>query len=287
MKPLVCFYILMANFIWCTQTLAQGIKTPTTMVLFEQVAAYNNASLLEKNDAFQVGTQGQFGTFSAIRTLYGFGSSSFGNKTTNGLGIAFYSFQEGELIAENRLKISYWKRIELNKHTQLIAGAQAGLINTAYQATRSTAGASTFTPNFDFGVTLKNNNTTISASINQLSNASTTPLTQTSSFKTFYTTLIAQKMNLSETYTVDFYGYYQVIPIISSLIEAKANLSYQEQLQAGVGMGSNGILLSCGIIEIDQELLPLGLYFGYRIPLANSILHTFQPYQLHLSYLFN
>ena len=286
MKLLIRFYFLTTCLFWYSETTAQGIKTTTSMVLFEQFAAYNNASLLEKNDALHLGSQGQFGAFSAIRTIYGFGSCSFGSKSNNGLGIAFYSFQEGELISENRVKLSYWKRIELNKTTQLISGGQAGLINTAYDATRSTAGANTFTPNFDFGVTLRKNNTSISASINQLSNASASPLTQTAVYKSFYTVLISQKIDLNEQYTADFYGYYHVIPNFQTTLEAKTNITHNELFQVGIGAGTNGVLFSCGIIELDSVLLPFGLTFGYRIPLSSSTLSAFQPYQIHLSYLF-
>lgn len=285
MKFNLAIHIILLCLCFNLKTKAQGVKSPTPMVLFEKATAYNNASLLEKNNGLHFGSQGQFGAFSAIRTIYGFGSIALGSKADNGLGFAIYSFQEGELLAENRLKISYWKRIELNPSTDIIAAGQAGLINASYKATRSTSGANTFTPNFDFGLTLRKENTSLSLSINQLSSPTASPLTQTNFYNTFYTAIVSHQLDLSAKVSLTGISNYYHTVSLKPIIEAKTNILYNELIETGAGFGSNGFLFSIGITQLSEDQLPLGLYFGYRLPLSNSILNTFQPYQIHLNYL--
>ena len=96
---------------------------------------------------------------------------SIGKSKNNGIGASLYSFQEGQLILENRLKGSYWKKIDLNDKIIIVAGGQVGLINTSIKATKSTAGSNDWTPNLDFGLTFKTKTSVVAVSINQLSNA--------------------------------------------------------------------------------------------------------------------
>ena len=286
MKIQLIYIVLLSPLFLLNKAIAQGVKTPIQLVLFEKLEGFNNAALLENKDAAHIGTQGQFGAFSEIRTIYGLGSYSLGPDKNHGLGLSIYSFQEGELIAENRVKLIYWKKIKLNDKTDLVAGGQAGLINASYKATRSTAGANAYTPTYNFGLSLKNETTSLALAINQLSNSSNKPLTQVNYYKAFYTFLFSKQFELNESIDISFHLHSKISAFEKS-IQGKINLEYLKAYQVGLGYGTNGLLLSASITEIQALDFPIGLNFGYRIPLSSKGPNTFQPYQLDISYSFN
>lgn len=285
MKIQLIYIVLLLPLFLLNKVIAQGVKSPTKLVLFENMEGFNNAALLEKKDAAHIGTQGQFGAFSEIRTIYGLGSYSLGPDKNYGLGLSIYSFQEGELIAENRVKLIYWKKIKLNDKTDLVAGGQAGLINASYKATRSTAGANAYTPTYNFGLSLKNETTSLALAINQLSNSSNEPLTQINYYKAFYTILLSKRYEINERIDISFHVHSNYSSFEKST-QGKINFDYLKAYQVGLGYGTNGLLLSAGITEIEELDFPIGINFGYRIPLSSKETNAFQPYQLNLSYTF-
>ena len=263
--------------------LCQGIKSPSSIVLFETFSVFENASLIDNNANLALGNQGQLGAFSEIKTYYALGSMSFDAKESQAIALSFYSYQEGLLIAENRLKLGYRKKIVLNPQWNLSAGGQLGFINTAYKATRSTAGTSAFTPIFDFGFTLRNEVTSISASVNQLNNPEAYPLTQKLYFNRYYTALISHGIQLNSLLLLRMYLHYRYISDLGASFTAKGNLEFRETYLLGLGVGSNGFIISCGLKEISKNF-PISIHLAYQTPLGQK--QITKPFQVHLSYFF-
>lgn len=265
----------------CTSVVyGQGVRIADPTVLFEQNIAYSNASQLETWGGWHLGNQSQFGAFSEIVIFYGFGSLPIGKNKTQGVGLGLYSSQEGELIAENRLKLSFWKKIALNDRLDLIAGGQAGLINTSFKATRSTAGANAWTPNFDFGLTIKNKFSSLAVSINQLNNPNVQPLTQAIAFKNFWTFLVSHSIRLNENLQLNMFGYGLLVDVLPNIYQVKAMLDIEEKFNVGLGGGTEGVVVSAGM-DITPQIM---FHLAYLSPVFTQVANNYQPFQLHLTF---
>ena len=266
---------------------AQGIKIEQPTVLFEDFIAYSNASQLETLNGIVLGNQSQFGAFSEIKLFYTYGSMEIGKSKNNGIGASLYSFQEGQLILENRLKGSYWKKIDLNDKIIIVAGGQVGLINTSIKATKSTAGSNDWTPNLDFGLTFKTKTSVVAVSINQLSNAEAKPLTQIIRFQKFYTLFLSQKIKCNKNIYCTILGNVVAVRGLEDIYNLKSDFDFGDHFSAGIGIGSNGLLTSIGLNSIDILGQKLSLKFGYQYSFFKSVSSALQPLHIHIKYQFS
>ena len=151
-------------------------------------------------------------------------------------------------------------------------------------ATRSTAGANSWTPNFDFGITFKSKKTIISSSINQLNNATAKPLTQTIDFKNFWTFLLTHEIQLRESLNLTLYGYTRLISSLNNLYSFKGEVTFQENYAVGLGYGTQGLISSLALKSIEVLEQKLSVVIAYQHPLNTALNNSFQPFQLHFQY---
>jgi len=264
--------------------MGQGIRLPSQTVLFDQFSPYFNAALQENHQGLKAGTQVQTGAFSDFRQFYFLGSIALGKKKTNGIGLSFYSTQEGELISENRLKGSYWAKIKLNEKVSVIAGGELGLINLSLGATRSTPGSNSFSPDLDLGLAVEIEDFTFSASFNQIGSLSTIPLTQEISFQNFTTLFAEYYFTLNPYFDLNLYSYSFLIPNVNNQYQGKALLGYKETFYGGIDLGSNGLGSSFTWrgLPFDKKI---GISFAVQFPVFTSETSFFRPIQIHLDYL--
>lgn len=279
------FLFVLSSFLVLTLCNGQGLKKPSSFVLFEDMNAYFNAALLEGNNQITLGSQNRLGAFSEIRELYAIGSASVFKNKTHGLGFALFSEQEGQLITENRLKVSYWKSIQLNPKLHLVFGGQLGLINTSLKGTFSTAGADTWSPDIDFGFKLKTKNIEIGSSVNQIGNLLVQPLSQQILFKQFYSFYAKYTFPINES--IDLENYAASYLFINPSYHLKSQLVFNKAYGVGAGIGNQGFLISA-FYKTDKILNNfLEIKMAYQNPINEFYSSIFQVFQIQLSYELN
>jgi len=266
---------------------SQVIRTIDNSVVFDQFEAYINPSICSDELTASTGYQSQTGSFSGFRHFYFIVNSSLGNKKKRGLGAAIYSSQEGPLISENRLSISYWNKINISTHWFITGGIRAGIINKSLSSTKSTAGANIFVPDISVGTSLNGKQTRVSFSINQIGNIIKTPLTQSIKYQQFITFSAEQSFKLSAGISTRINAQYLHIPKINDNYHATSTLLFNDLYGIGLGAGNSGILCSVVINKVKIKNNILQMTFGTKVPFLNANHISVIPYHIHLNYFFS
>jgi hypothetical protein len=280
-----CVLLFLTILLSTTLCCAQGIKTPSSSVLFERIAPYSNPSLNRNKSSVAIGTENQIGPFSEIRMFYGFGNLLL--KKNKHIGFALYSMQEGPLISENRIKANYVYKLKLGREVFLKAAGQFELINISLGATPSTAGANSYTPSLDFGFNLIHKTSNLGISMNQLNNAEASPLSQLTVFKRFFDIYGLHKIDLLNRNFIDINLHSRLLQKDNNIYEGKASYIYQENYSIGIGASNYGLIASIGLVAFPLGKNNADLLLGYRHPTFNATNSSFQPFHIHLGYTFD
>lgn len=264
---------------------AQALRVWQPDVLEEVSSVTINPSLLESNQGVFIGNQSFFGSFSDVRGFYGFGNVALGKDEKSGIGALARARQEGELIGEYRLKMNYWRKTAINKKLVLIAGIQFGAVNTVLKPTRSTAGGSAWAPDLDIGLTLQLKKHELSLGSSQMTNSTVQPLSQKINFKRYFSASTASELFSRGEYKLSINTFGQIIHGLQDVYRVKALFSWREQLDVGIGVGTDGLRFSLMLPSINvskQGGVVVGV--GFQVPISNSVAPSYQPFQIHLGY---
>lgn len=264
--------------------MAQGVKAPPINLIVDDLNAYYNASQLSNGQNLQLGGYNLLGAFSEIRNIYAFGYLSPKDNHQHGIGLAALSEQEGPLITDNRLKASYWKKINLNEKWLLIGGAQAGVVNSSIEGTTSTPSTNEWSPDLDIGFTLQNEQTSLGLSINQIANSKVIPLSQSVIYKRFFTALLRQRFQLSTFKYLNLVHHSAYFSGIKNLYDFKVELELVDKFQSSITMGNRGLIFSGGVWLNTSIKHQFGLQFAYHHPTYSNLPNTYQSIQVHLTF---
>lgn len=263
----------------------QLIRTPENLTLFEKLEPYYAPSLYQKSPKLVIGSQGQTGAFSEFRQFYGYGGVHLNQNKSNGIAFGIFVSQEGMLISENRVDISYWNALKLSRKWNLSLSGKLGAINQNLGATKSTAGANSFSPNIGISVALSNEKTSISIALNQIGNFSVRPLMQEILYSQFLTSQITHTFLLSPDLNMNLFGNIRLAKNINQIAQAKMEFEFKEMIKPGAGINTSGIILSFSWDKIPLLGHDLEATFSSQIGLFRSLTpSSTSPYQIHLRY---
>lgn len=266
-----------------TSGYSQGVRTPVTTILFGKLSHHYNASTYENNAQAYVGNQSLIGAFSEIRVFYAHGNVPIFKDKKSSFGLTLYSEQEGELIGEYRMKLGFSTRVDLSNEWSLSGGTHVGVINNFLRATYSVGGGSDWSPDLDFGLTLSGSKTKISTSVNQILNSTSNPLGQELLFERYFTGYAEQNFDLNKDFKLKVSTGMWLLNTNRDQYNSMLEMTYLDRWLVGGGYGSNGVIVTGGVQNIEVSNMKLDILMAYQSPSISNISVAYRPVQIHVN----